>query len=58
MEQSDIFAFLKGLPVFAWAIIALLAVGVMFAVAKKLLKVAFFLLLAGVVVYLVGRFLH
>lgn len=57
MEQTDIFAFLKGLPVFAWVVIAILAIGVLFAIAKKLLKLAFILVVIGVVIYLVGRFM-
>ena len=57
MEESDLLSLLKGLPVFAWAIIALLAVGVIFSVAKKLFKFALLLALAGLLVYAVGRVL-
>ncbi|GAB1430946.1 hypothetical protein MASR2M18_17800 [Ignavibacteria bacterium] len=57
MENSDLLGFLKGLPIFAWAIIGVLAIGVLFAVAKKMLKSALLLAAAGAVVYLVGRYL-
>lgn len=57
MENSDLLGFLKGLPIFAWAVIGVLAVGILFAIAKKLLKLALLLAAAGAIVYLVGRYL-
>ncbi len=58
MEQFDVLHFFKDLPVFAWVILIILSIGILFALVRKLIKVALILAVLAAAAYFIGRYFH